>query len=93
MTQIQTEGTKTVGRFTFDYESGTVSGPADYMRKQGNARLRRIEKGDDVVVSMGYREARDRGESPDIITLILVSLQTDFAAYMGALTLGIDGRS
>lgn len=85
----QTEGTKTVGRFTYDYADGTVSGPADYMRKQGNARLRNIEKGQDVVVSMGYQQ----DPSADIITLILVSLQTDFAAYLGALTLGIDGRS
>jgi hypothetical protein len=93
MSMTQTEGTKTVGRFSFDYATGTVSGPADYMRKQGNARLRSIEQGQDVVVKMGYQLAQDRGESPDIITLILVSLQTDFAAYLGALTLGRDGRS
>jgi hypothetical protein len=89
----QTEGTKTVGRFSYDYASGTVSGPADYMRRYGNARLRNIEQGQDAVVSMGYRVAQERGESPDIVTLILVSLQTDFAAYLGALTLGKDGRS
>lgn len=80
---------KTVGRFAFDYTTNEISGPADYMRKYGNARLRRIEQGQDVIVSMGMQQNPDA----DIITLILVSLQTDFAAYRGALTLGIDGRS
>ena len=36
---------KTVGRFTFNPADGTVSGPAEYMREQGNARIAQIEKG------------------------------------------------
>ena len=36
---------KTVGRFTFNAEDGTVSGPAEYMREQGNARIAQIERG------------------------------------------------
>jgi len=68
---------KTVGRFTFNAEDGTVSGPADYMKAQGNARIARIEQGgseaDRVIIS----------RAPDFITGILVVLQTDYAAFAG----------
>jgi len=68
---------KTVGKFTID-ETGTVTGPAAYMRERGSARLRRIERGDDIVIRFGLEQP-----GADIETLILVSLQTDYAAYRG----------
>lgn len=81
--------TKTVGRFTFDEETGQVSGPAEYMRTWGAERIKKIESGQDVVFNFGMRDRPD----VDPITLILVSLQTDFAAWLGLQTLGKDGRS
>lgn len=80
---------KQVGHFSFDETDGTVSGPESYMKDWGNTRLRSIEAGNDVVVSMGYQQ----NPNVDIITLILVSLQTDYAAWKGLQTLGLDGRS
>lgn len=68
---------KTVGRFSYDDEAGTVSGPAEYMREKGNARLADIEAGRDVVFNM------TASYSPDIVTAILVNLQTDFAGWVG----------
>lgn len=66
-----------VGAFTM--ERGVVSGPADYMAARGNARLRRIEAGQDVVFNYGI----SRGVSGNVETTVLVSLQTDYAAYLG----------
>lgn len=64
-----------VGEFTLT-AGGTVTGPAEYMRERGSDHLRQIEQGQDVIVNSGY--------SPDIETAILVSLQTDYAAWRGA---------
>lgn len=69
---------KTVGRFTFNAEDGTISGPADYMRAQGNARIAQIERGGSVADQMII------GNAPDVITGILVVLQTDFAGWHGS---------
>lgn len=79
----------TVGRFT--YEDGVVTGPADYMKERGNARLRSIEAGTDVVFNVGmgldpYPGSWlkvDGPQSPNAETAILVSLQTDYAGYLG----------
>lgn len=68
---------KTVGQFTIDTETGTVTGPADYMNEQGSARLERILSGDDVVFNYGATR------SPDVFTAVLVSLQTDYAGWKG----------
>ena len=68
---------KTVGRFTFNAEDGTVSGPADYMRAQGNARIAQIERGGSVADKLII------GNAPDFITGLLVVLQTDYAGYAG----------
>jgi hypothetical protein len=68
--------TKTVGRFTIDGE--TISGPAEYMREQGNARLDRILAGKDTVFNLSSHL------SPDVETAVLVALQTDFAGWLGA---------
>lgn len=68
---------KTAGRFTFDTETQVLSGPAEYMKERGNVRLARILAGQDVLFNTtAYL-------SPDAETAILVSLQTDYAAYCG----------
>lgn len=69
--------TQTVGEFTYDEAASTVSGPAAYMEEQGNAKLAAITAGTDAVFNMSA------GYSPDIVTAILVALQTDYAGWHG----------
>lgn len=64
-----------VGEFTC--ENGSVAGPAEYMRERGSARLERIMSGTDTVFNFGCRQ------SPNVETAVLVSLQTDYAAWKG----------
>lgn len=66
----------TVGVFTC--EDGSVSGPAEYMREQGFERIKKIERGEDVVFNMGAG-----GLSPSPEVALLVSLQTDYAGWVG----------
>jgi len=68
---------KTVGQFTIDTETCEITGPAAYMEEQGNARLKAILAGEDVVFNMGATR------SPDVFTAVLVSLQTDYAGWKG----------
>jgi hypothetical protein len=68
----------TVGRFTYDPETGTVSGPAEYMREQGNARIAQIERGGSVADQMII------GRAPNVVVGILVVLQTDYAGWHGS---------
>lgn len=65
-----------VGRFIL--EDGALSGPAEYMAEQGNARLESILSGNDVVFNMSAHY------SPNTETAILVLLQTDYAGWIGA---------
>jgi hypothetical protein len=66
---------KTVGRFSID---GTrISGPAEYMRERGDARLHKLLAGQDALFNACAHW------SPDTETAILVWLQTDFAAWLG----------
>jgi len=69
--------TITVGAFTYNRETGEVSGPEEYMRERGFARIARIEAGQDVVFNMGCTR------SPNVETAVLVSLQTDYAGWKG----------
>ena len=69
-------GRKTVGRFTYNAD-GTIDGPADYMRAEGIARIRRIEQGGSEA------DRRIIGNAPDFITGILICLQTDYAGWIG----------
>jgi hypothetical protein len=69
---------KTVGRFTLN--DGTLTGPADYMAEQGNAKLDRILRGADTVFNMTAHL------SPDVETAVLVHMQTDYAAWHGSKT-------
>ena len=77
---------KTVGEFQIDTTTGTVAGPAEYMRERGFARIDRIESGQDVCFNAGIRY------SPDVYTAILVSLQTDFAGWKGQRQIAAMGR-
>ena len=70
---------RTVGRFTFDPATEKISGPVDYMTDAYPARIEKIEAGKDVVTTKGYEL-----NGGDIILAILVSLQTDYAAYAGS---------
>jgi len=66
---------KKVGEFISDGSS--VFGPADYMHERGSSRLGHIMSGNDTVFNAGCRL------SPDPETAVLVSLQTDYAAWKG----------
>ena len=76
---------KTVGKFTMD-ETGTISGPADYMASEQFARrLRAIEAGTDMLSTCQYA-------SSDPLVAALVSIQTDYAAWRGAQQIHAMGR-
>ena len=66
-----------VGEFT--YADGVVSGPAEYMRERGNDRIERILEGSCSVFNAGARFSAGVG----VATLVLTSLQTDYAAWKG----------
>ncbi len=66
------------GAFSWDPETGQVTGPAAYMQERGSTRLRAIEAGKDVVFNHGAADDRDP------VATVLVSLQTDYAAWLGA---------
>lgn len=76
----------------FVYEDGSVTGPAEYMREQGFARIRKIEAGEDVVFNIGVGRGTPAGswlqadgpQSPSPEVALLVSLQTDYAGWKGA---------
>lgn len=69
--------TKTVGHFSIDGD--VLTGPAEYMQQQGDARLASILAGTDLL----YNYAIEHDLSPDRETAILVSLQTAYAAWAG----------
>lgn len=70
----------TAGRFTYDTATNQVTGPADYMKAQGSAKLDEILEGR----SAGFNAmltCAPLGSSP--IMIVLVALQTDFAGWLG----------
>jgi hypothetical protein len=68
---------KTAGRFSYDPTTGTVSGPAAYMAERYAARMEQINAGRDMVANMGF------AQGGDTVLAVLVSLQTDYAAWAG----------
>ncbi len=66
---------KTAGRFSYDPTTGTVSGPATYMAERYAARMAQINAGRDTVANMGF------ARGGDTVIAVLVSLQTDYAAW------------
>jgi len=61
----------------FKLEDGILTGPADYMKEQGNAKLDAILAGKDLCFNMTSHL------SPSVEVAILVHLQTDFAGWKG----------
>lgn len=75
---IEAAGPQTCGRFSYDPETGAISGPAEYMQSESySRRMAAITEGRDAVTSFGY------AEHGDVIKAVLVSLQTDYAAWKG----------
>jgi hypothetical protein len=76
-TQGMNANTKMVGRFSLDPSTGTLEGPAEYLKERGDALVKAILDGTDAVFTATARY------SPDVVTAILVRLQTDYAAWAG----------
>ena len=66
-----------VGAFKYDPKTKLVEGPAEYMREQGDAKLKECLSGKSAVVEYGLSTGGDPA------TLILVALQTDYAGWIG----------
>lgn len=67
-----------VGRFTYDTETSVITGPAAYMQSVEYRRcIAKIEDGTSVVFNAGMEH------SPNLETALLVTIQTDFAAWHG----------
>lgn len=77
MTVKFTESTRQVGSFFYNNQTAQISGPADYMTTRFQERMTKIYAGKDTVVNYGLSQGQE------IISLILVSLQTDYAAFLG----------
>ena len=68
---------RTVGPFTLDMATGDLVGPADYMASENYRRkMAAIEAGTDMLSTSPFA-------SRDLGTAILVSIQTDYAAWRG----------
>lgn len=87
-----TTGTVTVGEFEFDPATGTLTGPAAFMRSADYAEwLARFKAGNDPVFRVGMGCAPTPGaifcpdgpQSPNAGTAMLVSVQTCYAAWHG----------
>ena len=77
-TAIVAAGPQTCGRFSYDPATGAVTGPAGYMESGHYARrMAAITEGRDTVTGFGY------SQHGDVIKAVLVSLQTDYAAWKG----------
>lgn len=69
----------TVGAFTFDSDTSTVSGPAEYMRSDDYRRcIASIEAGTNHVFAAGCQH------SPNVETALLVTIQTNYAGWHGS---------
>ncbi len=61
----------------FELNDGILSGPADFMREQGNALVDAIFAGEDPIYNTTAHL------SPNVETAILVRLQTSYASWLG----------
>lgn len=77
MTVNITTKSRQVGSFFYNNQTAQISGPAEYMTTRFQAKMEKIYAGRDTVVNFGL------GQGQEIISLIMVSLQTDYAAYLG----------
>ena len=70
---------RTVGSFTYDPTTSTIEGPAAYLNSAEYAEvIRKIKRGDDPCGAFHF--------SPDAITALLVTIQTDYAGWHGMQT-------
>lgn len=75
---IDAAGPQACGRFSYDPTTGAITGPAEYMSSEHYARrMAAITEGRDAVVGLGY------SQHGDVVKAVLVSLQTDYAAWAG----------
>lgn len=79
-----TDGSRVeVGNFVWEAATNQITGPADYVQSDRyRERIERCQDGRDAIVNvgMGLRQVRT---IPEVVALILTSLQTDYAAYLG----------
>ncbi len=75
--------TTTIGVFTYDHHTERITGPDGYMEERFDGRMSRIYAGQDSVFNFGSREGQR-----DSVSLVLVSLQTDYASWLGMKTFG-----
>ena len=66
----------TVGRFSMT-SAGVVTGPADYMKERWPAFKAKLESGQSAVFNYGA------GRGGSLESLVLVAVQTDYAAWRG----------
>lgn len=66
-----------VGEFEYNPERNSIVGPKEYLDEQGEALLKRIAVGDDLLFNVTAHL------SPDAMTAVLVRLQTDYAGWVG----------
>ena len=74
-----------IGVFTYNTLTDQVTGPQDYMDKRFKTRMNKIQAGTDSVFNFGSRKGitTKDGKRFDVASLVLVSLQTDYAAHQG----------
>ena len=70
---------KSAGSFDL-LPGGAISGPADYLKAKGDAKLASILSGNDAGFNAMMRFAPP---GADLETLVLVALQTDYAGWLG----------
>jgi hypothetical protein len=74
---VEVKALKSAGRFSFDPATGNVTGPSEYMAERYDARMEQINAGRDSVANMAI------SMHGDVVLAVLVSLQTDYAAWAG----------
>jgi len=74
-----------IGVFTYNTLTDQVTGPQDYMDKRFKTRMKKIQAGTDSVFNFGSRKGitTKDGQRFDVASLVLISLQTDYAAHQG----------
>ncbi len=77
--------THQIGSFFYNQETHQISGPADYMADRFSDRMAKIHAGQDAVFNFGSQRGitTHGGAKFDVVSLVMVSLQTDYAAYQG----------
>lgn len=68
-----------IGEFVYDAESNTLTGPAEYMREQGNKFVEDALAGRSAVLNY----ALTNGGGSDPVRALLVALQTNYAGWKG----------